>query len=151
MSSLGLLSVITAMLLQQPASSPSTLDFEYFKARVQPIFTTKRPGNARCVSCHASGTPMRLQPLAPGSATWSDEESRKNFDVVKMRVVPGSPEKSKLLLHPLLEAAGGDPNHDGGKHWKSKDDPEWQTLAAWVRGASVNSTTTAAKAPGKVR
>src|SRR5215831_10991286 len=134
MSSLGLLAVITAMLLQQPASSPSNLDFEYFKARVQPIFTTKRPGNARCVSCHASGTPMRLQPLSPGSATWNDEESRKNFDVVKARVVPGSPEKSKLLLHPLAESAGGDPHHDGGKHWKSKDDPEWQTLAAWVRG-----------------
>jgi YVTN family beta-propeller protein len=150
MSSLALLSVITAMLLQQPASSPSNLDFEYFKARIQPIFTTKRPGNARCVSCHASGTPMRLQPLSPGSATWNDEESRKNFDVVKARVVPGSPEKSKLLLHPLLETAGGDPHHDGGKHWKSKDDPEWQTLAAWVRGEKLAGAITASSAT-KVR
>src|SRR5262249_42513122 len=134
----------------QSAPSSANLDFEFFKARIQPIFTTKRPGNARCVSCHASGTPMRLQPLAAGNATWTEEESRKNFDVIKQRVVAGSPEKSKLLLHPLAEAAGGDAHHDGGKHWKSKDDPEWQTLAAWVRGDTLNSTAKAAM-PSKVR
>ena len=32
------------------------------------------------------------------------------------------------------EAAGGDRFHAGGKHWKSQSDPEWQILAAWVRG-----------------
>jgi len=115
------------------------LDFEFFNARVQPIFTTKRPGHARCVSCHASGTPMRLQPLPPGAGTWSDEDSRKNFDVVRLKVIPGNPDASRLLLHPLAAAAGGDPAHDGGKHWASKDDPEWRTLAAWVRGATLAS------------
>src|SRR5262249_11155583 len=105
-----------------------------FKTRVQPIFTTKRAGNSRCVSCHIGGTPMRLQPFSPGSGSWDEEQSRKNFDAVRARVVSGDPLKSKLLTHPLAESAGGDPDHDGGKHWKSKDDPEWQTLAAWVRG-----------------
>src|SRR5438067_9985478 len=109
-----LLPVVAALLLQQAAPAPS-LDYDFFKARVQPIFTTKRTGNARCVSCHATGTPMRLQPLAEGSATWGDEESRKNFEVIRQRVVPGNPEKSKLLLHPLAEQAGGDAHHDGGK------------------------------------
>ena len=61
-----LVSIVAAMLMQQPAPSSSALDFEFFKTRIQPIFTTKRAGNARCVSCHASGTPMRLQPLAAG-------------------------------------------------------------------------------------
>jgi len=60
----------TSAAAQQPAA-PS-LDYEFFKARVQPVFTTKRPGNARCVSCHDSGTPMRLQPLPAGAATWSE-------------------------------------------------------------------------------
>src|SRR5947207_1666839 len=84
-----------------PASQGSAaLDYEFFKARVQPIFLAKRPGQARCVACHASGTPMRLQPLAPGSSTWSEEESRKNFDAVRRMVVPGSA-KSMLLVHPL--------------------------------------------------
>ena len=133
--------------IQQPTSSPS-LDFEFFKTRVQPMFTTKRPGNARCVSCHAFGTPMQLQPLPPDSGTWNDEQSRKNFDVIRLRVVPGNPEASRLLRHPLAESAGGDPHHDGGKHWASKDDPEWQTLAAWVRGETLH---TAAAVGGKVR
>src|SRR5215831_1281424 len=125
---LSLLSVVAALLVQQPATPAGpSLDYEFFKAKIQPIFTTKRPGNARCVSCHSTGTPMRLQALPAGSATWNDEDSRKNFDVIRARVVAGQPTKSKLLLHPLVEAAGGDPIHDGGKHWKSQDDPEWQT------------------------
>ena len=36
------------------------LDYEFFKTKVQPIFLAKRSGHARCISCHASGTPMRL-------------------------------------------------------------------------------------------
>src|SRR5262245_32042477 len=100
---------VVALLMQQPAATPPSLDFEFFKTRVQPIFTTKRAGNARCVSCHSTGTPMRLQPLTAGNGTWNDEDSRKNFDVVRNRVMPGDPSKSKLLLHPLAEKAGGDP------------------------------------------
>jgi YVTN family beta-propeller protein len=123
---------------QQPA--PAALDYEFFKARVQPMFTTKRDGNARCVSCHSFGTPMRLQPLPHGAATWSEDDSRKNFELVKSRVVAGRPEISRLLRHPLAESAGGDPHHDGGKHWTTKDDPEWQMLAAWVQGATLRST-----------
>ncbi len=120
------------------AASP-TLDFEFFKARIEPIFTTKRPGNARCISCHGDGTPMRLTPLPQGSATWTDAEARSNFDIIRARVVPGNPEQSRLLRHPLAEDAGGDPHHDGGKHWTSKSDPEWQTLLAWVNGATLTS------------
>ena len=140
---------IAALLMQQPAPSSPSLDFEFFKAKVQPIFTTKRPEHARCVSCHTTGTPMRLQPLPQGSATWDEEASRKNFDTVRARVITGNPLKSKLLLHPLAEEAGGDPVHDGGKHWKSQDEPEWQTLAAWVRGDTLNKATTTG--PTKVR
>src|SRR4029079_7577089 len=70
-------------------ASQATLDFDYFKARVQPILTTKRAGNARCVSCHVEGTPMRLQPLMEGSETWSDDAARKNFAVISSRVIPG--------------------------------------------------------------
>src|ERR1041385_6070481 len=99
MAFFALIWISAAMLSQQTAAQP--LDFEFFKTRVQPIFTTKRAGNARCISCHATGTPMRLQPLAAGSATWSDEDSRKNFDIVRQRVVAGSPEKRRRLLHPL--------------------------------------------------
>ena len=80
---------------------------------------------------------MRLQPLDPGATTWTEEESRKNFDVVRREVAPGSL-KSKLLMHPLAEAAGGDFYHNGGKHFQSQNDPEWQTLKAWVMGQTAN-------------
>ena len=145
--SIAALLPIVGLLLQAPAPSPSPLDFEVFKAKVQPILLAKREGHARCVSCHSAGTPMRLQPLAPGAATWSDEESRKNFDVIRARVKSGNPMASKLLTHPLAEQAGGDPSHDGGKHWLSQDDPEWQTLSAWVRGQTEKTAASA----GKVR
>lgn len=118
-----------ALFAQQQA-----LDFTYFKDKVQPIFLKKRAGHARCVTCHEHGVPP-MAPLAKGVETWTEEESRKNFEMWKMFVVPGAPEKSPLLLHPLATTAGGDHFHAGGKHWSSQADPEWQTLAAWVRGA----------------
>lgn len=123
---------------QQPASSSasSSLDYAYFKARVQPIFLARRPGHARCIACHGSGTPLRLQPIPPGGATWSDEATRKNFEAVQRVVVPGSL-KSRLLVHPLAEEAGGDFYHNGGKHWSSQNDTEWQTLKAWVLGQTA--------------
>jgi hypothetical protein len=125
---------LLGLLLQQPASAPPspTLDFEYFKTRVQPILLAKRPGHARCVSCHGQGTTLRLQPLSPGSTSWTDEESRKNFDAVQRVARDGM--KSRLLVHPLDEKAGGDFYHSGGKHWTSQTDQEWQTLRAWVLG-----------------
>ena len=119
---------------QAPAPARPTLDYEYFKTKVEPIFLKKRPGHARCIACHGQGTPMRLEPLAAGATTWSDEASRKNFDIVRRAsVVPGSL-KSKLLLHPLAEDAGGDFYHNGGKHFASQNDPEWLTLRNWVMG-----------------
>ena len=130
---------LTAPGSQQPATAPTSsasLDFEFFKARVQPIFVAKRPGHARCIACHGSGTPLRLQPLSPGSTTWTDEESRKNFEAVRRVVVPGSV-SSRLLIHPLDEKAGGDFYHSGGKHWSSQNEPEWQTLKAWVLGQTA--------------
>ncbi len=121
-----------------PVQTTSTLDFEFFKTRVQPIFLAKRPGHARCVECHDNGSP-RLQELSPGAATWNDEQSRKNFEAWLRVVVPGDPTASRLLMHPLTPEAGGDPFHAGGKHWKSQNDPEWQTLAAWVRTGTTSA------------
>ena len=118
----------TAVAAQQP-----TLDYDYFKTKVQPIFMAKRPGHARCISCHSSGTPLRLQPLAAGATSWTDEESQKNFNVIKR--VAGAGAKSRLIMHPLEESAGGDFYHSGGKHWSSQSDPEWQVLKAFVEGA----------------
>ncbi len=124
----------------QPVSSSTasaSLNYEFFKTKVQPILLAKRPGHARCVACHAvKNTAFRLQPLSPGSATWNEQESRKNFEAVQRVVVPGNLE-SILLIHPLTEQAGGDFFHSGGKHFDSQNDPAWQTLKAWVLGATA--------------
>jgi hypothetical protein len=122
------------------AAAPTvTLDYVFFRDRVQPIFLNKRPRHARCISCHESGNP-RLQELSAGASTWNEEESHKNFLAWQRVVVPGDPLASRLLMHPLAPEAGGDPFHAGGKHWKSQNDPEWQTLAAWARGQKSDNS-----------
>ena len=47
-------------------------------------------------------------PLPEGAATWSDADAHKNFEILSARVLPGDPDGSRLLKHPLAEAAGGD-------------------------------------------
>jgi hypothetical protein len=134
--------VVVALYAQPPAAAPApaspALDLAFFKARVQPIFLFKREGHARCYVCHrGNGGQNYLQVLSPGATTWDDGQAQKNFDNVKRLVVPGNPEKSRLLMHPLKQEAGGDEFHGGGKHWTSQNDPEWQILAAWVNGAKL--------------
>ena len=136
----ALWALLGGLLSQQPASSPAgspSLSYDFFKAKVEPVFLAKRTGRARCVACHSragNNTAFRLQPLAPGSTTWNEEESRKNFESTKVLVVPGNVEKSRLLIHPLAEDAGGDFFHTGGKQFDSQSSAEWQVLKEWVMG-----------------
>ena len=132
LSSLSFLAPSAALLAQETGSS---LDYEVFKTRVQPIFMAPRKGHARCITCHAAGGGNSyLEPLAPGSTAYTEEQTRRNFERVSKLVVPGQPLKSLVLTNPLATEAGGSHWHGGGKHWESQDNPEWQTLAAWVRG-----------------
>ena len=120
-----------------PASrAAQPLDYDFFKAKVEPIFLEKRPTHARCYSCHSiNNSALRLERLSEGGTAWTDEQSRKNFTVASQLVNPDSPEASPLLLHPLAPEAGGDPFHSGGRQFASKDDPEWKILEAWAKGA----------------
>ena len=119
-----------------PAAS-ATLDYEFFKAKVEPVFLAKREGHARCVVCHAANNaPFHLVALSPGSTSWTEEQSRQNFVLVQKVVVPGW-EGSKLITHPLAEQAGGDPHHGGGQQFASQSDPAWSTLKAFVLGATL--------------
>ena len=117
----------------------STLDYEYFKAKVQPIFLTKRAGHARCVMCHAEANNMlHLQKLPPGQATWSEEDTRKNFDTVsKIINAVDDPMTAKILIHPLAPEAGGDAYHSGGRQFPNRNDPYWKTIAEFAKGATL--------------
>ena len=66
--------------------APSTLDYGVFKTKVQPLLTEKRPGHARCITCHSTGTGFRLQRLSEGATTWNEEQSQKNFESAKRMV-----------------------------------------------------------------
>jgi YVTN family beta-propeller protein len=121
---------------QSKSQSPAhaALNFQSFKSEVQPIFLRERPGHARCYGCHSEANRIfHLQKLSPGAADWSEEQSRQNFQTVLQLVVPGEPASSPLLLHPLAPSAGGDPFHSGGWQFASQNDPDWLTLADWVR------------------
>jgi len=123
----------------QSSATPPALDYEFFKTRVEPIFLKKRPTHARCYVCHEEANhALKLAKLSPGSATWNEEESRRNFETVSQLVSPGDPLGSILLHHPLAPEAGGDAFHSGGRQFESQNDPDWQTLAAWVRGQKAN-------------
>lgn len=121
-----------------PADAP-TLDYEFFKTRVEPIFLRKRPNHARCYVCHEEANhALKLSKLSAGNPTWTEEQSRRNFENVSALVTPGDPIGSLLLHHPLAPEAGGDAFHSGGRQFESQNDPEWKTLADWVRGAKAN-------------
>src|SRR6266705_2938646 len=100
--------------LASPAAAQS-LDYQFFKARVEPIFLAKPPGDK----------------------FWTEEQSRRNFEVVSRLVVPGEPAKSLLLLQPLAPEAGGNAFHTGGRQFASRNDPEWKILARWVTGQAA--------------
>jgi len=130
---LSLFALVSAASIPAEAQS---LDYDVFKTRVEPIFLKKRPTHARCVVCHAaSNNAFRLQPLDKGSTMWTEEQSRKNFETVSRLVKPGDPDGSHFLKQPLANEAGGEIFHSGGRQFTSKDDPEWKTIADWVRAA----------------
>ena len=132
--------MLAGMLSQQPASSSTSsasLNFEVFRTKIQPIFLAKRPGHARCVVCHTiNNAPFKLVSLSPGNTTWNEEQSRRNFELVKRVAMPGFLE-SKLIKHPLAEAAGGDYHHGGAEQFSSQQDPDWLILKAFVMGEKV--------------
>src|ERR1700674_119682 len=119
------------------AQRQSPLNYEEYRTLVEAVFLKKREGGVRCYDCHSTLPPrLRLQPFLPGDSSWTEEQSRQNFEFVSQLVAPHAPLSSRLLLHPLAQAAGGDPVHAGGKFWKAQAGPEWEMLAAWVRGSS---------------
>jgi hypothetical protein len=142
----GLSLVRVASATQQLSAAPGTeadQEFEAYRQNVEPMFSAPRAypgtgeGGAACVSCHVWQTDIRfaLQDMTEmqGGWSWTEEQSRENFEVVTRYLVNTSdPENSRLLLKPLAEGAGG-LEHTGGAYWDSTQDPEYQSVLEWIR------------------
>ncbi len=132
----------------QASNQPSTdgamqqAPFDYYRQNIEPLFLRPRgyPGSTRgqaaCVMCHVWQTSVRFsleEPTeTPDGGAWTEEQSRRNYEVVTQRVNASDPESSRFLLKPLAQAAGGLP-HTGGNHWASTEDPEYQVILDWIR------------------
>jgi hypothetical protein len=127
----------------QSAAPKPSLDYEFFKARVQPIFLKRRnPDLARCYACHEKTKHpnlLALESLSPGATTWNEEQSRRNFEAVSRVVKPGDAKTSIFPFHPLAPEAGGDAAsvHSGGRQFTSTDDPDYKAIEAWINGAKL--------------
>ena len=85
---------------------------------------------------------MSLEPLSPGSDSWTEEQSRRNFQTVLKLVVPGNVNTSMFPMHPLAPEAGGDAlhPHSGGRQFESQNDPDYQTIVEWINGKKAGSS-----------
>jgi hypothetical protein len=136
----------TAQTSGGPDAKTPQLDYEFFKTRVEPIFLKRRSADhARCYICHQvsrhGGGPLSLDLLSPGMSFWTEEQSRRNFEVVSKLVVPGDPSLSLFLRMPLAPEAGGlADTHQGGRQFASENDPDWKIMKAWVLGQKTGGS-----------
>ena len=136
LANLARFAFVAAVAVVSSVASAQSLDYDFYKTRVEPIFSKHREGHARCVVCHSQSTnAFKLQEWGPDTTAFTDEQSRANFQMLSKLVNKTDPEKSILLLHPLSKDAGGHEFHSGGRQFASKDDPDWKTLQAWAKGA----------------
>ena len=115
------------------AKAGPALDFEFFRACVQPVFASPREGHIRCSNCHAAGQ-IGFAPVPQDGNSWSEQEARRAFSTIGRLIINGNPEQSRFLLKPLHPDGGGSYTHNGPRRWQTRDDPEWRMLAQWVRG-----------------
>ena len=139
---------------QGPSASRPSLDYEFFKTQVEPIFLKKRwPDHARCYVCHEvsrhGGGPLSLERLSPGTSFWTEEQSRANFQIVSKLVTPGNPLTSMLLLMPLAPEVGGiaDTIREGGNlHPRTT-----RTGRSWRHGCAGKKPEAPPRGSGEIR
>ena len=106
------------------ASKPS-LDYEFFKTQVQPIFlksgfrTTPAATFATRQAITTAET-FSWSGWRTGRSSWTEEQSRANFKVVSRFVTPGNPLTSMFAIMPLAPEVGGIADtHQGGRQFRS--------------------------------
>lgn len=121
------------------STPPRTLDYAYFKDKIQPILQRPgRDGNA-CVQCHATHAIFKLNPPPP-NGQYTEEQLRENYRSALKVVDVLEPEKSLILRKPTStsESEGvidsARISHGGGLRWGTDSD-EYRTILEWINGA----------------
>lgn len=124
----------------------ATLDEAYFRCRVQPVLAR----SCSQLACHGDSRRFfrvfARNRLRSGGAEserdvpMRDEEVRANFDAARAMIDEGDVELSLFFTKPLDARAGGAFHRGaeifgGGNVFLSRDEPDYMTLRAWVRGA----------------
>ncbi len=140
-----------------PVSAPQTsslssktgiegpLDFAYFAAFVQPLFTKRYPlTHSACVDCHRKGkegVTFQLEVASEGRPL-SEEQIKRNYQSALAQVNLSNPLESPLLRKPLnpriLDGPAGLP-HSGGNVWFDANDPDYQIVRGWVLGEKLST------------
>ena len=117
-----------------PAEPEVVVDFEYYRSCVHPnVLSSGNYGQLACTSCHAGGS-AGFAPVSADGAGLTVAQARQGFEALQRLIVPGDPMRSRFLRKPLHPDGGGAYAHNGVRRWQNRSDPEWQTLAAWIRG-----------------
>ena len=127
------------------------LDEPFFRCNVQPVLTK----SCASLRCHGDGnryykifTRNRLR-YGLGedrrNATLQEIERAYNFNASIAQVDLDEPLESLLLLKPLDQAGGGyyhggAVEYEKGDVFLSRDEPDFQTLQAWVTGMTEDPT-----------
>ena len=117
--------------------------------RVLQVYARGRLRNNETVpqvsTCPVGPQQVNLQATATGTimcSGWSahtPSEWQKNYDSARSFMVGISSaqvDTSDLLAQPVV----GGKAHTGVHLWKSKSDPDYQTIAAWLTGATLGQT-----------
>jgi hypothetical protein len=122
-----------------PAEAEVAVDFQFYRACVLPnVLSVGNYGQLPCTSCHAGGQAGFAPRDASGGAL-TEAQARQGFEMLQRLIVPGDPGRSRFLLKPLHPDGGGSYAHNGVRRWQNRSNPEWQTLAAWIRGELTGS------------
>ena len=123
------------------AKADPPIDFEFFRACVQPVFANPREGHIKCSNCHAEGI-IGFAPVPENGSTWSEQEAKRAFSTITRLILPGNPEQSRFLLKPLHPDGGGSTRttvHDAGSRGRIPSGRCWPVgSAASAKGSTCS-------------
>lgn len=117
-----------------------SLDFDVFKASIQPIFDQRGCSQGNCHyrdknDPFSGGPGGSFQIYNCTIDPCSDDQYRSNYDSASGLSDLANPTNSKLLLKPLAQSAGGI-QHLGGDIFVTTTDPDYLSILGWIQTPS---------------